>query len=68
MLPDMDEYNWVIPDFFWEMSKQIDLGEICFWIKWVLGDSRCVVRLEHLVALLSTHLSMALCHVLMLSD
>uniref|UniRef100_A0A8C7P2N9 Dynamin-like GTPase OPA1, mitochondrial n=1 Tax=Oncorhynchus mykiss TaxID=8022 RepID=A0A8C7P2N9_ONCMY len=59
MLPDMDEYNWVIPDFFWEMSKQIDLGEICFWIKWVLGDSRCVVRLEHLVALLSTHLSMS---------
>uniref|UniRef100_A0A8C7CDZ0 Dynamin-like GTPase OPA1, mitochondrial n=1 Tax=Oncorhynchus kisutch TaxID=8019 RepID=A0A8C7CDZ0_ONCKI len=59
MLPDMDEYNWVIPDFFWEMSKQIDLGEICFWIKWVLGGSRCVVRLEHLVALLSTNLSMS---------
>uniref|UniRef100_A0A8C8M3F0 Dynamin-like GTPase OPA1, mitochondrial n=1 Tax=Oncorhynchus tshawytscha TaxID=74940 RepID=A0A8C8M3F0_ONCTS len=59
MLPDMDEYNWVIPDFFWEMSKQIDLGEICFWIKWGLGGSRCVGRLEHLVALLSTHLSMA---------
>uniref|UniRef100_A0A8C8M2N6 Dynamin-like GTPase OPA1, mitochondrial n=1 Tax=Oncorhynchus tshawytscha TaxID=74940 RepID=A0A8C8M2N6_ONCTS len=58
MLPDMDEYNWVIPDFFWEMSKQIDLGEICFWIKWGLGGSRCVGRLEHLVALLSTHLSM----------
>uniref|UniRef100_A0A8C8H666 Dynamin-like GTPase OPA1, mitochondrial n=1 Tax=Oncorhynchus tshawytscha TaxID=74940 RepID=A0A8C8H666_ONCTS len=59
MLPDMDEYNWVIPDFFWEMSKQIDLGEICFWIKWGLGGSRCVGRLEHLVALLSTHLSMS---------
>ncbi|XP_036796848.1 dynamin-like 120 kDa protein, mitochondrial isoform X5 [Oncorhynchus mykiss] len=28
MLPDMDEYNWVIPDFFWEMSKQIDLDKL----------------------------------------
>nr|XP_046157277.1 dynamin-like 120 kDa protein, mitochondrial isoform X1 [Oncorhynchus gorbuscha] len=28
MLPDMDEYNWVIPDFFWEMSKQIDLDKV----------------------------------------
>uniref|UniRef100_A0A3P9A3L3 Dynamin-like GTPase OPA1, mitochondrial n=1 Tax=Esox lucius TaxID=8010 RepID=A0A3P9A3L3_ESOLU len=26
MLPDMSEYNWVIPDFVWEMSEQIDLG------------------------------------------
>ncbi|XP_064808606.1 dynamin-like 120 kDa protein, mitochondrial isoform X1 [Oncorhynchus masou masou] len=28
MLPDMDAYNWVIPDFFWEMSKQIDLDKL----------------------------------------
>uniref|UniRef100_A0A8C2ZZE1 Dynamin-like GTPase OPA1, mitochondrial n=1 Tax=Cyclopterus lumpus TaxID=8103 RepID=A0A8C2ZZE1_CYCLU len=29
MLPDFSEYNWVIPDFVWELSEQIDLGE-CF--------------------------------------
>uniref|UniRef100_A0A674CIW9 Dynamin-like GTPase OPA1, mitochondrial n=1 Tax=Salmo trutta TaxID=8032 RepID=A0A674CIW9_SALTR len=28
MLPDMGEYNWVIPDFFWELSKQIDLDKL----------------------------------------
>uniref|UniRef100_A0A672HZ87 Dynamin-like GTPase OPA1, mitochondrial n=1 Tax=Salarias fasciatus TaxID=181472 RepID=A0A672HZ87_SALFA len=27
MLPDFSEYNWVIPDFVWELSEQIDLGE-----------------------------------------
>uniref|UniRef100_A0A8C6Q9A3 Dynamin-like GTPase OPA1, mitochondrial n=1 Tax=Nothobranchius furzeri TaxID=105023 RepID=A0A8C6Q9A3_NOTFU len=26
MLPDFSEYNWVIPDFVWELSEQIDLG------------------------------------------
>uniref|UniRef100_A0A673WLN7 Dynamin-like GTPase OPA1, mitochondrial n=1 Tax=Salmo trutta TaxID=8032 RepID=A0A673WLN7_SALTR len=26
MLPDMSAYNWVIPDFVWELSDQIDLG------------------------------------------
>ncbi|XP_049572900.1 dynamin-like GTPase OPA1, mitochondrial isoform X9 [Syngnathus scovelli] len=25
MLPDLSEYNWVIPDFVWELSEQIDL-------------------------------------------
>lgn len=30
MLPDFSEYNWVIPDFVWELSEQIDLGEY-FW-------------------------------------
>lgn len=30
MLPDFSEYNWVIPDFVWELSEQIDLGEYCF--------------------------------------
>lgn len=29
MLPDFSEYNWVIPDFVWELSEQIDLGK-CF--------------------------------------
>lgn len=29
MLPDFSEYNWVIPDFVWELSNQIDLGK-CF--------------------------------------
>lgn len=33
MLPDFSEYNWVIPDFVWELSEQIDLGE-CFFL-WV---------------------------------
>ncbi|XP_038856724.1 dynamin-like 120 kDa protein, mitochondrial [Salvelinus namaycush] len=28
MLPDMGEYIWVIPDFFWELSKQIDLDKL----------------------------------------
>lgn len=27
MLPDFSEYNWVIPDFVWELSDQIDLGK-----------------------------------------
>uniref|UniRef100_A0A8C5GPD8 Dynamin-like GTPase OPA1, mitochondrial n=1 Tax=Gouania willdenowi TaxID=441366 RepID=A0A8C5GPD8_GOUWI len=27
MLPDFSDYNWVIPDFVWELSEQIDLGE-----------------------------------------
>lgn len=31
MLPDLSEYNWVIPDFVWELSEQIDLGECCFF-------------------------------------
>lgn len=31
MLPDFSEYNWVIPDFVWELSEQIDLGKcVCF--------------------------------------
>lgn len=28
MLPDLSEYNWVIPDFIWELSEQIDLEKI----------------------------------------
>ncbi|XP_049572902.1 dynamin-like GTPase OPA1, mitochondrial isoform X11 [Syngnathus scovelli] len=27
MLPDLSEYNWVIPDFVWELSEQIDLDK-----------------------------------------
>lgn len=27
MLPDFSEYNWVIPDFVWELSEQIDFGK-----------------------------------------
>lgn len=30
MLPDFSEYNWVIPDFVWELSEQIDLGGYFF--------------------------------------
>ncbi|KAJ4943032.1 hypothetical protein JOQ06_005541 [Pogonophryne albipinna] len=28
MLPDFSEYNWVIPDFVWELSNQIDLDKM----------------------------------------
>uniref|UniRef100_A0AAQ4NUE4 Dynamin-like GTPase OPA1, mitochondrial n=1 Tax=Gasterosteus aculeatus aculeatus TaxID=481459 RepID=A0AAQ4NUE4_GASAC len=28
MLPDFSEYNWVIPDFVWELSEQIDLDKL----------------------------------------
>uniref|UniRef100_A0A3Q2NU12 Dynamin-like GTPase OPA1, mitochondrial n=1 Tax=Fundulus heteroclitus TaxID=8078 RepID=A0A3Q2NU12_FUNHE len=28
MLPDFSEYNWVIPDFVWELSDQIDLDKL----------------------------------------
>ncbi|KAF3835192.1 hypothetical protein F7725_027750, partial [Dissostichus mawsoni] len=28
MLPDFSEYNWVIPDFVWELSNQIDLDKL----------------------------------------
>ncbi|XP_034386140.1 dynamin-like 120 kDa protein, mitochondrial isoform X3 [Cyclopterus lumpus] len=28
MLPDFSEYNWVIPDFVWELSEQIDLEKL----------------------------------------
>lgn len=26
MLPDLNEYQWVVPDFVWEIADQIDLG------------------------------------------
>ncbi|XP_032383001.1 dynamin-like GTPase OPA1, mitochondrial isoform X4 [Etheostoma spectabile] len=28
MLPDFSEYNWVIPDFVWELSEHIDLDKL----------------------------------------
>ncbi|XP_077573521.1 dynamin-like GTPase OPA1, mitochondrial isoform X3 [Stigmatopora nigra] len=28
MLPDFSEYNWVIPDFVWEIGQQIDLEKL----------------------------------------
>nr|XP_046157576.1 dynamin-like 120 kDa protein, mitochondrial isoform X2 [Oncorhynchus gorbuscha] len=28
MLPDMSAYNWVVPDFVWELSDQIDLDKL----------------------------------------
>ncbi|XP_077463557.1 dynamin-like GTPase OPA1, mitochondrial isoform X3 [Stigmatopora argus] len=28
MLPDFSEYNWVIPDFVWELGQQIDLDKL----------------------------------------
>ncbi|XP_059923869.1 dynamin-like 120 kDa protein, mitochondrial isoform X1 [Gadus macrocephalus] len=28
LLPDFSEYNWVIPDYIWELSEQIDLEKL----------------------------------------
>uniref|UniRef100_A0A3Q1CRS6 Dynamin-like GTPase OPA1, mitochondrial n=1 Tax=Amphiprion ocellaris TaxID=80972 RepID=A0A3Q1CRS6_AMPOC len=28
MLPDFSEYNWIIPDFVWELSEQIDFDKL----------------------------------------
>lgn len=28
MMPDFSEYNWVIPDFVWELSEQIDFDKL----------------------------------------
>ncbi|XP_058494597.1 dynamin-like 120 kDa protein, mitochondrial isoform X1 [Solea solea] len=28
MLPDFSEYNWVIPDFVWDLSEQIDFDKL----------------------------------------
>lgn len=39
MLPDLSEYNWVIPDFIWELSEQIDLG------KFSLSTVKLVIKL-----------------------
>uniref|UniRef100_A0A672LHI0 Dynamin-like GTPase OPA1, mitochondrial n=1 Tax=Sinocyclocheilus grahami TaxID=75366 RepID=A0A672LHI0_SINGR len=27
MLPDMSQYTWIVPDFVWELSENIDLGK-----------------------------------------
>uniref|UniRef100_A0A8C8MP01 Dynamin-like GTPase OPA1, mitochondrial n=1 Tax=Oncorhynchus tshawytscha TaxID=74940 RepID=A0A8C8MP01_ONCTS len=42
MLPDMSAYNWVIPDFVWELSDQIDLGRCV-----PLYATKCLVRSLH---------------------
>ncbi|XP_012683828.2 dynamin-like 120 kDa protein, mitochondrial isoform X5 [Clupea harengus] len=28
LLPDLSEYNWVVPDFVWELTEQIDLEKL----------------------------------------
>lgn len=28
LLPDLSEYSWVVPDFVWELSEQIDLEKL----------------------------------------
>uniref|UniRef100_A0A671SQW9 Dynamin-like GTPase OPA1, mitochondrial n=2 Tax=Sinocyclocheilus anshuiensis TaxID=1608454 RepID=A0A671SQW9_9TELE len=28
MLPDMSQYTWIVPDFVWELSENIDLGKL----------------------------------------
>lgn len=27
MFPDMSQYTWIVPDFVWELSENIDLGK-----------------------------------------
>jgi len=27
MFPDMSQYTWIVPDFIWELSENIDLGK-----------------------------------------
>lgn len=26
MMPDLEEYKWIIPDFVWELDELIDFG------------------------------------------
>lgn len=26
MMPDLDEYKWIVPDFIWELDEHIDFG------------------------------------------
>lgn len=26
MIPDLEEYKWIVPDFIWELDEHIDLG------------------------------------------
>ncbi|NXR08075.1 OPA1 protein, partial [Semnornis frantzii] len=28
MMPDLDEYKWIVPDFFWELNEHIDLEKL----------------------------------------
>lgn len=51
MLPDFSEYNWVIPDFVWELSEQIDLGK-CSEEKINLTKSLQTMRNECLILVL----------------
>uniref|UniRef100_A0A8C5GQI5 Dynamin-like GTPase OPA1, mitochondrial n=1 Tax=Gouania willdenowi TaxID=441366 RepID=A0A8C5GQI5_GOUWI len=53
MLPDFSDYNWVIPDFVWELSEQIDLGE-CLTVSF-MNTITCDWRLMLLLLLPLTH-------------
>lgn len=48
MLPDFSEYNWVIPDFVWELSEQIDLGK-CFNFNVVIQANVLILDLAFLI-------------------
>lgn len=48
MLPDFSEYNWVIPDFVWELSEQIDLGEFFLGV-WKFNFKKFVQLVRHKV-------------------
>uniref|UniRef100_A0A8C8MMP6 Dynamin-like GTPase OPA1, mitochondrial n=1 Tax=Oncorhynchus tshawytscha TaxID=74940 RepID=A0A8C8MMP6_ONCTS len=50
MLPDMSAYNWVIPDFVWELSDQIDLGRCV-----PLYATKCLVVLTAVLLLPLSH-------------
>lgn len=26
MMPDLDDYKWIVPDFIWELDEHIDFG------------------------------------------
>lgn len=26
MMPDLNEYKWIVPDFVWELDEHIDFG------------------------------------------
>ena len=38
LLPDFSEYNWVVPDYIWELSEQIDLGKRVLSLMKIIGS------------------------------
>uniref|UniRef100_A0A8C7PUP6 Dynamin-like GTPase OPA1, mitochondrial n=1 Tax=Oncorhynchus mykiss TaxID=8022 RepID=A0A8C7PUP6_ONCMY len=62
MLPDMSAYNWVIPDFVWELSDQIDLGRCVPCMPQNASLEVCELEsVKHLVMLVSSLSVSAVC-------